>query len=136
MFDRTHVGLLGDRYGTPTLGRRYGAVVDSLGPHAIANDRAYGAGATLGFANVTGLATPSTRTQRAATIGIRHRFRPQANHRRPAALCNPAWTRAGRTGIIRGIRASASAKPVHSAPGARRIGIRRRPAADSEIAIP
>ncbi|KGB92612.1 outer membrane domain protein [Burkholderia cepacia] len=93
-------------------------------------------GATLGFANVTGLATPSTRTQRAATIGIRHRLRPQAACRRPAALCNPAWTRAGRTGIIRGIRARASAKPVHSAPGARRIGIRRRPAADSEIATP
>ncbi|WP_034205365.1 hypothetical protein [Burkholderia cepacia] len=46
MFDRAHVGLLGDRYGTPTLGRRYGAVVDSVGQHAIANDRAYGAGAS------------------------------------------------------------------------------------------
>ncbi|MDN7427588.1 hypothetical protein [Burkholderia sp. AU45388] len=31
-------------------------------------------GATLGFANVTGLAASSTRTQVVATVGIRHRF--------------------------------------------------------------
>ena len=63
------------------------------------------AGATLGFANVTGPRLRRTTRRwsgRHPASVLTSRQPPKAGRR-----CNPAWTRAGRTGIIRGIRTRA-----------------------------